>query len=93
MSRSLIRLSALLLATILLSSPAAAAPSGRIVPKAEWRIVTLVRQLFGGLVAGAEKAHGTMDPNGTLSPSSSSTGKPGEPMTEGDAHGTMDPDG
>ena len=85
MQRVSSRVLVLLLAVVLISMPAFAAgnPSR---PVAKPGFFNAFWHLLGSLVPAMEKAHGTMDPDGQPTPSTSTA-------PTSDAHGTMDPDG
>jgi hypothetical protein len=94
MNRVLTRAFGLCLAVALLSQPAFSAGSPVRQVRKEPGFLTAVRQVLLTLVPSLGEAHGTMDSNGSIPPSSGSdAGTPSPPTTETDAHGTMDPDG
>ena len=85
MQRTSSRVLVFLLAAVLISTPIfAAGRTSRPVERSGFFAVFW--SLLGSLAPATEKAHGTMDPNGQPTPSSS-----GAPT--GDAHGIMDSDG
>lgn len=85
MQRVSSRVLVLLLAAVLISMPVFAAgnPSR---PVAKSGFFAAFWHLLGPVLPATEKAHGTMDPNGQPTPSTSTA-------PTSDAHGTMDPDG
>ena len=94
MSRILARALGLVVALALVSQPAFSTGNSTRPVRKEPGFLTAVRQVLLTLVPSLSEAHGTMDPDGSIPPSSgSNAGTPPPPTTETDAHGTMDPDG
>ena len=77
----------LLLLAVLLVSPAMAA-GRKTSEKRESSVISLLWRALGKFVPTLEKSRGSMDPDGSPAPASTTT-----PGNDGDSRGSMDPDG
>ena len=78
----------LLLLTVLLVSPAMAARRKMSDRRDALGVISLLWRALGKLVPTLEKSRGSMDPDGTPAPVSTTT-----PGNDGDSRGSMDPNG
>lgn len=89
---SVLRLAAVLVATLLFASPSAAAKS-HLRPAETHGWTAVFWQLLGSFVPAVAQARGAMDPNGLSTPDHQATVFV-EPVVETlDARGNMDPNG
>jgi hypothetical protein len=85
MKRTLTRASILLLLVLVVSTPSFA--TDRDLAREETGLLSMVWDFLGSLLPGADKARGSMDPNGEPAP------PPSDPTSVDEARGSMDPDG